>query len=53
MNLPNIPLILLVAVLAIYVVWKLMTPGKKKTTQRKFSIRKHRHNRKEDDIEEE
>jgi len=37
------PLILVISVLTIYLVWKLMTPGKrKKTEQRRFSVRKHR-----------
>ena len=52
MNLPNIPLILVVAVLVIYIVWKLMTPAKKKPEQRRFSIRKHRLKEKDDGADE-
>lgn len=41
MNLPAIPLILVIVVLAIYIFWKFMAPQKKKPVQRRFSIRKN------------
>ena len=47
MNLPAIPLILVIAVLAIYIFWKLMTPQKKKPVERRFSIRKYRNRKPE------
>ena len=39
----NIPVILIIVVLAIYFIWKLMGTGKnKRPVQRRFSVRKHR-----------
>jgi uncharacterized membrane protein len=43
MQIPFIPLVLIIAILTIYLVWKLMSPEKKKPGQRRFSIRKHRY----------
>jgi len=49
----SFPVILIIAVLIIYLVWKLMgTGGQKKPEQRRFSIRKHR-NRKLNDEDDE
>jgi hypothetical protein len=45
-----IPIVLIIAVLTIYIVWKLMSPAKKKKPeQRRFSIRKHRSKEPDDD----
>jgi hypothetical protein len=45
-----IPLVLIISVLTIYVVWKLMTPGKReKPEQRRFNIRKRRNKEIDDD----
>lgn len=49
MNLPSIPAILIIGVMVIYLVWKLMTPAKKKPEQRRFSIRKHREKYKDEE----
>lgn len=38
----NLPAILIIGVLIIYLFWRMMTPAKKKPEQRRFSIRKHR-----------
>lgn len=49
----NIPLILIIVVLAFYLAWKLLGTGKKKkTAQHRFNIRKHRHKEDIDDTEE-
>ncbi len=48
----NISVILIIAVLGIYLVWKLMGTGNKKRKERRFSIRKHRRNKIEDDDDE-
>ncbi len=43
-------IIFIIAVLGIYLVWKLMDPGnKKKSKQRKFKIGKHRRKGMDDD----
>ncbi len=48
----DISIILIVVVLAVYLVWKLMgTSQKKKPSQRRFSIRKHRNKEMADDDE--
>ena len=52
MNAPSIPVILIIAVLGIYLIWKLMSPRKKKPAQRRFDIHKHRKTKTVDDIEE-
>jgi len=53
MQVPFIPIVLIISVLTIYLVWKLMTPGKrKKPAQRRFSVRKHRLKKIGDDDEE-
>jgi membrane protein implicated in regulation of membrane protease activity len=52
MNLAAIPVILVIAVLLVYIFWRLMAPQKKKPDQRRFSIRKYRNGRTIDDIEE-
>lgn len=45
-----IPLVLIISVLTFYIVWKLMSPAKKKKPeQRKFSIRKHRNKENDDE----
>ena len=45
-----IPIVLIISVLSIYIVWKLMSPAKKKKPeQRRFSIRKHRNKEMDDD----
>ncbi len=45
-----IPLVLIISVLTIYIVWKLLSPAKKKKPeQRRFSIRKHRNREIDDD----
>lgn len=50
----NFPVILIIAVLIIYLVWKLMDTGnKKKPEQKRFSIRKHRSKKLNDDEEDE
>lgn len=48
-----IPLVLIIAVLTIYIVWKLMSPAKtNKRKQRRFKIGKHRNKENtEDDVE--
>jgi len=51
MNLSAIPVILVIAVLTVYVFWKLMAPQKKKHVQRRFSIRKHRNIKTGEDTE--
>jgi len=50
MQIPFIPLVLIIAVLTIYLVWKLMSPDKKKPGPRRFSIRKQ-HNQERDEEE--
>lgn len=46
----DISIILIIVALAIYLVWKLMDTGnKKKHEQRRFSIRKHRRKKMDDD----
>jgi hypothetical protein len=52
MNLPAIPLILVIAVLAIYIFWKFMAPQKKKPVQRRFSVRKYRNSKTSDENDE-
>ena len=52
MSVPSIPLLLVIAVLGVYLLWKLMAPQKKKPAQRRFSVRKHRENKTRDDIDE-
>lgn len=52
MNLPIIPLILIVGVLIIYLVWKVMSPAKKKPVQRRFSIHKYRKKRRNEEEDE-
>ena len=52
MSVPSIPLLLVIAVLGVYLLWKLMAPQKKKPAQRRFSVRKHRENKTGDDIDE-
>jgi hypothetical protein len=51
MNLPAIPLILVIAVLAVYIFWKFMAPHTKKPEKRRFRIRNYRNNKTNDDIE--
>ncbi len=51
MNLAAIPVILVIAVLLVYIFWRLMAPQKKKA-ERRFSIRKYRNDKTADDIEE-
>ena len=49
----NIPVILTIVAMTIYLVWKLMSPAKqKKPEQQKFSIGKHRNKEINDDDEE-
>lgn len=49
----DFPIILVIAVLVVYLVWKLMGTGnKKKPAQRRFSIRKHRGKEIDDDEDE-
>jgi uncharacterized membrane protein SpoIIM required for sporulation len=52
MNPPSIPVILIIAVLGIYLLWKLMSPQKRKPVQPRFNIRKHRKTKTVDDMEE-
>ena len=52
MNLPSIPVILVISVLVIYFLWKLLSPRKKKPVQRRFRIRKHRKNKPGDEFDE-
>jgi hypothetical protein len=52
MNLPSVPLILVIAILAVYFFWKFMNPQKKKPAQRRFSIRKYRKTKTNDEVEE-
>ena len=48
----DIPIILIIAVLIVYLVWKLIGTGKKKPEQRRFSIRKHRKKEMDDEEDE-
>ena len=52
MTLPSVPIILVIAVLGVYLFWKLMSPQKKKPAQRRFSIRKHRAPKTNEKVEE-
>jgi hypothetical protein len=52
MTLPSVPIILVIAVLGVYLFWKFMSPQKKKPAQRRFSIRKYRENKTNDEVEE-
>jgi hypothetical protein len=45
-------LMLILGIMFIYLVWTLMSPSKKKPEQRRFSIRKHRNKKIDDDDEE-
>ena len=52
MSLPSVPIILVIAVLGVYLFWKFMSPQNKKPAQRRFSIRKHRESKTNDEVEE-
>jgi len=51
-TLPSIPIILVIALLGVYLFWKVMSPQKKKPAQRRFSIRKHRAPKTNEEVEE-
>jgi len=52
MTLPSVPIILVIVLLAVYLFWKFMSPQKKKPVQRRFSIRKQRERKTNDEVEE-
>ena len=52
MSLPSVPIILVIAVLGVYLFWKFMSPQNKKPAQLRFSIRKHRESKTNDEVEE-